>query len=84
MSDEKTQDPNGGFGTSHCSTAHNEDYEDDCFEDDEHGPSCMSCCGDGYLDNVSEVSGRWGWDDDGPGPCPNCNGSGFRKDQTWF
>lgn len=50
----------------------------------DHEPLCMSCNGDGIVDSVCEESGRWGWDDDGPGPCPNCNGSGMRKDQQWF
>ena len=47
-------------------------------------PACMSCSGEGVVDSVCEESGRCGWDDDGPGTCPNCNGSGLRKDQTWF
>lgn len=59
------------------------DYDD--FDDDdgcEH--SCMSCGGEGTVDSVCEETGRYGWDTDGPGTCPNCNGSGLRKDQTYF
>ena len=58
--------------------------DDDFDDDDEHGPRCMSCGGEGIVDSVCEESGRWGWDNDGPGTCPNCNGSGLRKDQTYF
>lgn len=43
-------------------------------DDDEYGPRCMSCGGEGVVDSVCEESGRWGWDDDGPGTCPNCKG----------
>ena len=62
----------------------NDSDADDFDDDDECGPRCMSCGGDGFVDSVCEESGRWGWDDDGPGTCPNCNGSGLRKDQTYF
>lgn len=48
---------------------------DDFDDDDEYG-------GEGIVDSVCEESGRWGWDDDGPGTCPN--GSGLRKDQMYF
>jgi hypothetical protein len=66
-----------------CSDAFPSEMEEfDEFSDCE--PSCMSCAGEGIVDSVCEESGRWGWDDDGPGTCPNCNGSGLRKDQTWF
>ena len=62
-----------------------DDSDADDFDDDDGcEPSCMSCGGEGIVDSVCEESGRWGWDDDGPGTCPNCNGSGLRKDQTWF
>jgi hypothetical protein len=57
---------------------------DDWDDDDDNGPRCMSCGGEGFVDSVCEETGRWGWDDDGPGTCPNCNGSGLRKDQTYF
>lgn len=57
---------------------------DDFDDDDGYEPPCMSCSGEGTVDSVSAESGRWGWDDDGPGTCPNCNGSGLRKDQKWF
>jgi hypothetical protein len=55
-------------------------------EDDFDGPepACLSCGGDGFVDSVAGESCRYGWDDDGPGICPNCNGSGSRKDQQWF
>jgi hypothetical protein len=61
---------------------------DDTFddEDDFGGPdlACLSCGGDGFVDSVAGESCRYGWDDDGPGTCPNCDGSGLRKDQKWF
>ena len=67
---------------------HNQSLDDqDCddFDDfDGEEPSCLTCGGEGFVDSVSETSGRRGWDDDGPGACPNCNGSGIRKDQHWF
>ena len=55
-------------------------------EDDFGGPepTCMNCGGDGFVDSVAAGSGRWGWVDDGPGTCWNCNGSGLRKDQQLF
>ena len=59
----------------------------DAFDDDDFGgqePACMNCGGEGVVDSVASESGRWDWDDDGPGTCPNCNGSGSRKDQQWF
>lgn len=59
-----------------------DEYDDDDFEDRE--PLCMTCHGDGVVDSVSQESGRWGWDTDGPGDCPNCGGSGLRKDQKTF
>jgi len=62
--------------------------DDDRFDDeDDFGgqePPCLSCAGEGVVDSVAGESGRYGWDDDGPGACPNCNGSGSRKDQQWF
>jgi hypothetical protein len=57
---------------------------DDNPHDDGPEPSCLTCGGEGLVDSVSETSGRRGWDDDGPGTCPNCNGSGLRKDQQVF
>ena len=45
---------------------------------------CHTCGGEGWVWSVAEESGRWGWDDDGPGKCPNCRGSGLRKDCTTF
>jgi hypothetical protein len=61
--------------------------DQDCDDfDDLNGvePACMDCGGEGVVDSVSESSGRILWDDDGPGTCPNCCGSGLRKDQQWF
>ena len=93
------KDVTGNSGTTDCSTAikvltllrntiekeAGDDFDGDDFDgDDEYGPRCMSCGGEGIVDSVCEESGRWGWDDDGPGTCPNCNGSGLRKDQTYF
>lgn len=56
------------------------DYDDNDF-DPEH--PCHTCGGDGFVDSVAEESGRWGWDEDEPGQCPNCNGSGLAKD-CWY
>jgi hypothetical protein len=57
------------------------DWSDDMGDDE---PDCMTCGGDGFVDSVAQETGRHGWDDDGPGECPNCGGTGKRKDQKWF
>lgn len=54
------------------------DY-DDQFED----TPCHTCGGDGLVESVAAVTGRWGWDEDDVGRCPNCNGSGKAKD-CWY
>jgi hypothetical protein len=62
-----------------------DDSIDDSMDwDDAPEPPCYTCGGDGVVDSVAECSGRWGFDDRGPGTCPNCNGSGLRKDQQTF
>ena len=83
MSEDKQHAENLGssVGSSFYSDA---DDFDDFGDDDGCELGCMSCGGEGVVDSVCKVSGRWGWDDDGPGTCPNCNGSGLRKDQTYF
>lgn len=58
-----------------------DDWSDDMGDDE---PNCMTCCGEGVVDSVAEESGRWGWDTDGVGECPNCGGTGKCKDQKWF
>jgi len=60
-----------------------DDFDDDDYND-VFEPYCMSCGGEGVVDSVAEETGRWFWDDDAPGKCPNCNGSGLRKDQSYF
>ncbi len=60
----------------------NYDDDEDDYDDDE--PRCTTCGGDGFVDSVAAETGRYGWDDDGPGKCPNCKGSGLRKDQQYF
>lgn len=59
-------------------------YEDEegYLEDDE--PLCHTCGGEGWVDDVAEESGRWGWDPSAPGKCPNCGGSGLLRDCTTF
>lgn len=63
-------------------------YDDDPPEDDlefdGEEPECSTCGGAGWVESVSQASGRFLWDPDGPGDCPNCGGSGLRKDQTVF
>ena len=54
----------------------------DLDADDE--PQCHDCGGDGWVDSVVELTQRYGWDDDAPGLCPNCRGSGLLKDCTTF
>ena len=63
----------------HESNEHQEfdDYDD--FHDFDEEPYCRTCCGDGWVESVAAESGRYGWDDDGPGKCPNCRGSGLLK-----
>ena len=51
------------------------------FEDE---PRCHTCGGEGIVESVAEASGRYGWDDDDIGTCPNCRGSGLAKDCTTF
>lgn len=62
-------------------------YEYERF-DPYYGPDpdlpCHTCGGDGYVDSVAEASGRWDWDTEQAGPCPNCGGSGLRKDCKTF
>lgn len=55
-------------------------FDEGCLDE----PPCHDCGGEGWVDSVVEYSGRWGWDDDAPGICPNCRGSGKRKDCTTF
>lgn len=69
-------------GSRNCSDDFDEPYEYDDYGDDE--PTCHTCCGEGWVESVAEESGRWGWDEDGPGKCPNCRGSGLLKDCTTF
>jgi len=52
--------------------------------DEESEPRCRTCGGDGFVESVAAESGRHGWDDEGPGPCPNCRGSGPLKNCTTF
>ena len=52
--------------------------------DPEMEPRCHTCGGDGWVDSVVAESGRWGWDEDAPGECPNCGGSGLKKDCQTF
>ncbi len=54
--------------------------------DDDGDPEarCHTCCGEGWVESVAQETNRWGWDEDGPGKCPNCRGSGLRKDCTTF
>ena len=47
-------------------------------------PRCHTCGGEGIVESVAEASGRYGWDEDDIGTCPNCNGSGLAKDCTTF
>jgi hypothetical protein len=55
------------------------DRSDDSQDIDGESPACLSCFGEGFVDSVSGTSGRRGWDDDGPGTCPICNGTGLKK-----
>ncbi len=61
-----------------CDAQSDDSFGEDCE------PNCMTCSGDGIVDAVAGETGGFGWDDDGPGTCPNCNGSGKRKDQRYF
>lgn len=61
-----------------------EDWDFDDYERGDFEPVCDTCGGDGWVESVADESGRHGWDDDGPGTCPNCGGTGLRKDQKRF
>ena len=53
------------------------DYENDQAE-------CGTCFGSGWVDSVSAETGRYFWDTDDPGECPNCRGSGLASDMWYF
>lgn len=61
-----------------------DDELDDDVSDPDYEPRCHTCGGEGFVENVAAETGRWGWDEDGMGTCPNCRGSGLRKDCTTF
>ena len=80
MANERFQDEPSevdASGSGHCS----DDFDDYDYEEE---PSCHTCCGEGWVESVAAASGRYFWDDDGPGKCPNCRGSGLLKDCTTF
>ena len=64
------------------SNSTDETNEED-YDYDEELATCHTCCGEGWVDSVAEETGRHFWDDDGPGECPNCRGSGLAKD-CWY
>ena len=59
------------------------DYDRE-YDDAPDEPRCHTCGGDGWVDSLLDQSGRFGWDADEPGECPNCHGSGLLKDCTTF
>lgn len=62
------------------------DDDDEDYEADPDFPlPCMSCDGEGLLDpeDVREFGEQY-WFVRVPVRCPNCRGSGLRKDQTMF
>lgn len=63
-----------------------DDFEDYDYDpaDDFDEPSCHTCGGEGWVESVAAESGRYFWDDDSPGKCPNCRGSGLAKDCSTF
>lgn len=61
-----------------------EDDGDDIYDDEYGLEECHTCGGDGFVWNVADVTGRYFWDTDGPGDCPNCKGSGLAKDCRYF
>lgn len=64
---------------------YDEPYSDEEYWDEEcNEPICYTCGGDGWVDSVAQTTGRYFWDDDGPGECPNCKGSGLAKDCWYF
>lgn len=62
-----------------------ETYDEDYYEDD-YGPEpeCHTCGGSGWVESLAEERGDWLCYEDKPGDCPNCKGSGLRKDCTYF
>lgn len=62
---------------------HGDDDLDDC-DDGYEQLWCMTCLGEGYVESLSQETGRYLWDTDGPGKCPNCGGTWKRKDQTYW
>lgn len=55
-------------------------YEEDCEPEFRY---CHTCGGQGVVDSVVDETGRYGWDEDAPGTCPNCRGSGDAVD-CWY
>lgn len=61
-------------------TMMDDDYE---WEEKCDDPTCSTCYGEGWVESVVDETNRWLWDRDA-GECPNCHGTGLRRDQTYF
>ena len=76
MSEAKQDRENSTSRSSDC-------YVDDYDEANYGNQYCGTCGGDGWVESVSEETGRYGWDTDKAGTCPNCKGSGDASDM-WY
>jgi len=60
-----------------------DEWDDDCDDYDPEGDECWDCGGDGYVFG-SELGDPLWYHDDELYRCPNCGGTGRKKDMTVF
>jgi len=58
-------------------------FDDDDYDMDPEA-QCSTCLGYGWVESLVQETRRYFWDDDGPGECPNCRGSGLASDMWYF
>lgn len=58
------------------------DPEDDFFEQEER--ECHTCAGNGWVESLAEERMDFLAYPDKPGCCPNCGGTGLKRDCRYF